>query len=189
MIKQILTSVMILICAVVSAQSVEQFNVNPAKSTVNWSGKKIVGGLTEGTILVEKGKLTFTKQKLSAGEIVMNTKSIASEKAAAKLIDHLKNEDFFSVDKFPTASFVITSVSGNLIKGKMTIKGITNEISFTADVVYTKDAVSVKAQQIKVDRTKFDVKYRSGSIFSGLGDGAIDDDFILSINIVAEKAK
>jgi len=187
--RSILTSVMILICAVVCAQSVEQFTVNPSKSIVTWSGKKIVGGLTEGTILIEKGKLTFAKQKLTGGEIVMNTKSISSEKASSRLIDHLKNDDFFAVDKFPTATFVITNVSGNIVKGKMTIKGITHELSFPADVTYSKDEVIAKALQVKVDRTKYDVKYRSGSIFSGLGDGAIDDNFILNITIVADRAK
>lgn len=189
MIKNFLTALLVFVCAIASAQNVEQFIINPSKSTVNWSGKKIVGGLTEGTILIESGKLNFNKQKLNTGEIIMNTKSISSEKSSSRLIDHLKNEDFFNVDKFPTASFAITSVSGNVIKGKMTIKGITHELSFPATVTYSNNTVTARAAQVKVDRTKFDVKYRSGSIFSGLGDGAIEDDFILDINIVAEKAK
>lgn len=187
MIKNLFTVLLLLVCTLASAQSVEQFTINTTKSTVKWSGKKIVGGLTEGTIAIERGKLNFNKQKLVSGEIIMNTKTISSEKAPVRLIDHLKNEDFFSVEKFPTASFVITNVSGNLMKGKMTIKGITHDLSFPVDITYTKDAVIAKALQVKVNRTKFDVKYKSGSIFSGLGDGAIEDDFILHINLVAEK--
>ncbi|MCI0920004.1 YceI family protein [Sphingobacterium rhinopitheci] len=187
MIRNLLTVLLLFIGTVVFAQNTEQFKINTAKSTVKWSGKKIVGGLTEGTIALERGKLNFSKQQLVSGEIVMNTKSISSDKAPAKLIQHLKNDDFFAVDKFPTASFVITSVSGNLVKGKMTIKGITHDLSFPADITYTKDAVIAKALEVKVNRTKYDVTYKSGSIFSGLGDGAIEDDFILHINLIGEK--
>lgn len=185
----IFTILLFLVYTAVSAQSIARFNINTTKSTVYWSGKKLVGGLTEGTIRIDKGTLNFNKQQLTTGEIVMNTKSIASDKASARLIAHLKNDDFFAVDKFPTATFVITSVSGNLLNGKMTIKGITHDLSFPVDIVYTKDAVVAKALQVKVNRTKFDVRYRSGSIFSGLGDGAIDDDFILDITLIADKAQ
>jgi polyisoprenoid-binding protein YceI len=172
------------------AQKSETFVVNPTKSLVKWAGKKIVGGNTEGTILVSKGSLVFSNKQLKSGEIVMDAKSINSEKAPSRLVAHLKNEDFFDVEKFPTGTFVITSVKTEKttaqVSGKMTIKGITNDLSFPAEVTYGKDVVVAKAVGVKVNRTLFDVKYRSGSIFSGLGDGAIEDDFVLDITLVAE---
>ena len=173
------------------AQKAETFVVNPTKSIVKWAGKKIVGGNTEGTILVSKGSLVFSNKQLKSGEIVMDTKSINSEKASPRLVAHLKNEDFFDVQNFPTGTFVITSVKTEKataqVSGKMTIKGITKDLSFPAEVTYGKDVVVAKAVAVKVNRTLFDVKYRSGSIFSGLGDGAIEDDFVLDITLVAEK--
>lgn len=173
------------------AQKTETFVINPTKSLVKWAGKKIVGGNTEGTILVSQGSLNFANKQLKSGEIVMDTKSINSEKAPARLVAHLKNEDFFDVEKHPTATFVITSVktdkTTSQVSGKMTIKGITKDLSFPAEVTYGKEVVVAKAVGVKVNRTLFDVKYRSGSIFSGLGDGAIEDDFVLDITLVAEK--
>ncbi|NGM71997.1 YceI family protein [Sphingobacterium sp. SGL-16] len=172
------------------AQKSETFVVNPTKSLVKWAGKKIVGGNTEGTILVSKGSLVFSNKQLKSGEIVMDAKSINSEKAPSRLVAHLKNEDFFDVEKFPTGTFVITSVKTEKttaqVSGKMTIKGITKDLSFPAEITYGKDVVVAKATGVKVNRTLFDVKYRSGSIFSGLGDGAIEDDFVLDITLVAE---
>ncbi|MBD1428009.1 YceI family protein [Sphingobacterium litopenaei] len=172
------------------AQKSETFVVNPTKSLVKWAGKKIVGGNTEGTILVSKGSLVFSNKQLKFGEIVMDAKSINSEKAPSRLVAHLKNEDFFDVEKFPTGTFVITSVKTEKttaqVSGKMTIKGITKDLSFPAEITYGKDVVVAKATGVKVNRTLFDVKYRSGSIFSGLGDGAIEDDFVLDITLVAE---
>ena len=182
-----LTILMLLICSIALGQKTEIYKINTTKSIVKWAGKKIVGGNTEGSIQIANGTLHFVGQNLRTGEIVMDTKSIHSEKASPRLIAHLKNEDFFDVEKFPTAKFVITSVKGNQISGKMTIKGITKDLSFPAEITYSKNTVVAKATQVKVDRTKFDVKYRSGSIFSGLGDGAIEDYFVLDITLIAEK--
>ena len=169
------------------------FNVNPTKSIVKWRGKKIVGGDTEGTILISKGQFSVKSKNVETGEIHMDTKSITSEKAPARLVAHLKNEDFFDVEKFPVASFVITEVKGAAnnaqVTGKITIKGITETISFPTQFTIGKDVLVATAKDVKVNRTKFGVKYRSGSIFSGLGDGAIEDNFVLDITIVAEIAK
>lgn len=188
---RVLIAFFVLFHVVAYAQKAEKFVVNPTKSLVKWAGKKIVGGNTEGTILISKGSLSFANKQLKSGEIIMDTKSISSERASPRLIAHLKNEDFFDVEKFPIASFVITSVKADKtisqVSGKMTIKGITKDFSFPAEITYGKDVVVAKAAGVKVDRTLFDVKYRSGSIFSGLGDGAIEDNFVLDITLVAEK--
>lgn len=188
---KILLAVFVMFTVFAYAQKSETFVVNRSKSLVNWAGKKIVGGNTEGTILVSKGSLAFANKNLKSGEIVMDATSISSEKASQRLVAHLKNPDFFDVEKFPKASFTITSVKTDKnvaqISGKMTIKGITKDLTFPAEITYGKDVVIAKATGVKVNRTLYDVKYRSGSIFSGLGDGAIEDDFVLDITLVGEK--
>ena len=185
--RSLLLAVLFFIGFVSFAQKAETFTINPTKSIVKWSGKKIVGGNTEGTISISNGNLQFNAQKLAKGDIVMDTKSITSEKASPRLVEHLKNEDFFDVEKYPTATFKIESVKGNIVKGIMTIKGIAHSLSFPADITYSKDVVVAKANGIKVNRTLYNVKYKSGSIFSGLGDGAIEDNFVLDIILVSEK--
>lgn len=189
--RNILLALLTLFCVSTYAQKSENFVVNPSKSLVKWSGKKIVGGQTEGTILILKGSLGFANKQLKSGEIIIDAKSISSEKASARLVAHLKNEDFFDVEKHPTASFIFNDVkvdkANAVISGKMTLKGITKELSFPAVITYSKDVVVAKAIGVKVNRTLYDVKYRSGSVFSGLGDGAIEDDFVLDITLVAEK--
>jgi polyisoprenoid-binding protein YceI len=82
-----------------------------------------------------------------------------------KLISVLKSETFFNADKFPKANFVISSAtktSGNQydIKGKLTIKGITNDVSFPATVAVNGKKLTANAK-ITVDRTKYDIKFRS----------------------------
>ncbi len=76
--RNILLAFCILFTVFAYAQKTETFHVNPSKSLVKWAGKKIVGGNTEGTILVAKGSLDFANKQLKSGEIVMDATTIAS---------------------------------------------------------------------------------------------------------------
>src|SRR5690606_24220128 len=105
--------------------------------------------------------------------------------------NHLKNEDFFDAPKFPEATFDIAKVSGSgndlSVTGRLTIKGITKSVTFPAVVHQSGNTVHATAKGVKIDRTQFDIKYRSGNFFSGLGDRAISDEFQLDIELVAAK--
>lgn len=189
--SKILAVCLVFIASLAFAQKNANFKIDPSRSIVKWAGKKIVGGQTEGTITVASGWLELASNQLKGAEIIMDTKSIQSDKAPKRLIDHLKNEDFFDVEKFPTAKFVVEKVQQvkgqSMVSGRITIKGITKAISFPAEITKGKDLVVAKASNVKVDRTQFGVQYKSGSIFSGLGDGAIEDNFILDITLTAVK--
>ena len=94
-----------------------------------------------------------------------------------KLEGHLKSDDFFGVEKYPTATLKFTkvkSVSKNAYKvtGDITIKGKTESITFDLSVYGNKANAA-----LKIDRTKFDVRYGSTSFFDGLKDKAIYDEF------------
>ena len=111
-----------------------------------------------------------------------------------KLVGHLKNEDFFAVDKNPTATFVISSVkamkadaNGNnaQVTGNLTIKGKTNPVTFPAKVG-VKDGVASASGIATIDRTKYDVKYGS-TLFGAAADKAIEDNFTLSFNVIGKQ--
>lgn len=163
-------------------------NINTDKSTIKWTGKKI-GGSHDGFIKISKGTLTLKNDKISSGEFTIDMASITNtdlkdEGYNQKLVGHLKSDDFFGVSSFPTASFKITKatpfVNGKAtVTGKITIKGITETISF--DVV---KKGSTYTGTMEVDRSKFNVKYGSTSFFDSLGDKAINDIFILDIKLV-----
>jgi polyisoprenoid-binding protein YceI len=90
---------------------------------------------------------------------------------------------FFGVANHPTAKLVITKVEpGNngayMITGDFTIKGVTVPSSFELSA----DDNSATAS-IKLDRTKYGLKYGSGSFFDNLGDKAINDDFDVNVNL------
>jgi polyisoprenoid-binding protein YceI len=140
------------------------------------------------------GELMIDNGKLSGGRFEIDFKSITvldlkDEEMNKKLTGHLKSEDFFSADKHPVGAFEITGVTENgsnyTIKGNMTIKGITKEISFPANLKVENNKATAEAS-IELDRTEWDIKYGSGKFFENLGDKMIYDKFNLTIKLSAE---
>jgi polyisoprenoid-binding protein YceI len=166
--------------------------VDIVKSSVKWLGKKAVGEHF-GTILIKEGTLDNTNGKVTGGKVIIDMQSIVVtdiEDAAnnGKLVTHLKSDDFFGVATFPTAELVITKVvskgNSHTFSGNITIKGITNPACFTA--ISENDGKStVYKGTLTIDRSKFNVKYRSKSFFEDLGDKFIYDEFTLDFILVA----
>ncbi len=152
------------------------------KSKVIWKGYKVTGS-HEGTIAIKSGFLNFEADKLTGGEFVIdmttiNTTDLEGE-YKGKLDGHLKSDDFFGVAAHPTAKLVFAKVkaagkNAYKVTGDLTIKGKTNSITFEISVYGNKATAT-----LKVDRTKYDVKYGSTSFFDGLKDKAIYDEFDL----------
>jgi polyisoprenoid-binding protein YceI len=166
----------------------QKLSVDTQKSTINWIGKKI-GGQHEGFIKILKGTFELKNGKMVTGEFVvdMNTISCSDIKDAGyneKLVGHLKSDDFFGVEIFPTAILTITKASKfskgkSTVTGTISIKGKTQPISF----VLNKTGNTYSAN-LAIDRSKFDVRYGSTSFFDSLGDKAIDDIFTLDVKLV-----
>ena len=170
--------------------------VNQNSSTVKWTGSKASGSQHSGTINISRGKLVFDHGRLVGGEMIIDMNSIKntdikSQKKSQRLVDHLKNEDFFFVEKHPTAILKIISAASmpdNLYKvaADLTIKGITNRITFATHLTVKKDSFRATAN-IKIDRTKWDIKYGSGSFFKDLGDRMILDEIEFDIFLLSVK--
>lgn len=165
------------------------FKVDTEKSTINWSAKKVGGGHT-GTVKISDGRLVYSGKTLKGGSFLIDMSSITSDNA--RVTNHLKSDDFFSSVKNPTSKFEIIKVSAAgkdrvSINGNLSIKGITHPLTFQATVKQQKDAVVAIAHGIRIDRTKYDIKFRSKTFFGDIGDKAIDDEFELNINLIAKK--
>ena len=180
--------------AMATKPHVDHVRVNTENSTVKWKGSKISSS-HEGTVNILKGNLNIDHGTLVAGQFSIDMQSLAttdmSEEYNKKLDGHLKNEDFFNVSEFPTASITITNAvrgSGNSYKiiANLTIKGITHPISFAADVSVNGKNFLATAK-IKIDRTKWDIKYNSGNYFKDLGDKLILDEIEFDIFLLSVK--
>jgi polyisoprenoid-binding protein YceI len=171
------------------------YKLDKSNSTVNWNGKKVTGE-HYGTIDLKSGNLVVQNNTIESGTFTMDMTTIVSEDLTnesmnKKLVGHLKSDDFFSVDKFPASTFVIKEVkhkSGktHAITGDLTIKGITHSLTFDTEIVIDGDKLRAKGK-MEVDRTLYDIKFRSGRFFADLGDNLIYDTFTLDFDVVASK--
>lgn len=171
---------------------VEKMDIDPTQSKLEWTGKKL-GGEHYGEIRLSSGHLTFTKSKLSGGSFEMDMASITcaditDEKSNKRLVDHLKSEDFFSVTRFPTSSFIITKVEPKsateyIVLGDLTIKGKANPITFTAKLNTVNNQTIAEATLV-FDRSKYEVKFGSQSFFENLGDKLVYDEVDMNVKLV-----
>jgi polyisoprenoid-binding protein YceI len=163
-----------------------KLTADTAKTKLVWIGEKVTGQHT-GTIKLQSGWLSLKDNKIVSGEFDINMASIKDAENNARLEGHIKSDDFFGVEKFPLAKLVITGSTpfdkGNaVVKGNLTIKGVTNPIEFKA-ATQKKDDGTWFFANIVVDRTKYNIRYGSGSFFENLGDKTIYDDFNLKVNL------
>ena len=156
--------------------------IDPKKSTIKWEGKKITGKHS-GDIQFKSGNVDIKDGNLVGGSFVVNMTTInvldLTGDYKEKLEGHLNSDDFFGVATYPEALFTITNVDGNKVVGDLTIKGHTEKKAF----VLIKKGNTIVGD-VKIDRTKFDIKYGSSSFFDNLKDRAIDNEFDLSLKIV-----
>ncbi|RBQ07962.1 YceI family protein [Pedobacter miscanthi] len=170
-----------------------KFEILSAQSNINWTGKKVTGA-HNGTIAVKSGSLTLNDGKLNSGKFIIDTTSIiildvTDPATNAQFAGHLFSEDFFATEQFPQATFSITAVDetsegSTLITGDLTIKGITHPVTFAADVAVDENKLTASGK-IFVDRTKYNMKFRSGNFFTNLGDTLIYNEFELDVNLTA----
>jgi polyisoprenoid-binding protein YceI len=162
----------------------DKMAADTSQTTLLWLGEK-VAGQHNGTLKLQSGWLSYKDSKIVSAEFIIDMATIKEATGNARLEGHLKSDDFFSVAKFPTAKLVITGSTSfekgtGVVSGTLTIKGITNPIEFKS-TLQKKDEGLWFYSNIVVDRTKYDVKYGSGSFFDNLGDKVIYDEFKLKV--------
>lgn len=160
--------------------------INAQKSNIHWIGKKVTGQ-HDGTISFKEGALIFKGNKLAGGKFTVDMTTINTTDLKGgtkdKLDGHLKSDDFFGTEKFPTASLAFKTIATKdknnyTVTADLTIKGITNPITFDINV-----NGKVATTKLIVNRAKYDIKYGSGSFFDNLGDKTIYDDFELDVTL------
>lgn len=167
------------------------FYLDKENSMLNWKAKKVTGEHF-GTIALTNGKFSFSNGQLTGGVAYADLTSIVvkdiKDKAMnTKLTGHLNSKDFFHTKEFPTATLKIDGSTDEAIAfGSLTIKDITHPIEFPFEVIENEGILTLSGSML-VDRTMYDIRYRSGKFFEDLGDKTIYDDFELSFIAVSLK--
>lgn len=171
---------------------------------LKWRGfKTYVASEHYGTIGVQSGTFAVADGQIVGGSFTIDMTSISNEDIEDEgkrgyLVGHLNSPDFFYVDSFPTAVFEIVEVmtsaadaSEVLVRGNLTIRGITNSIEFPANVTLEEGSLTLNAPTFAIDRTKWNVKFHDSedaTIAETLKEDLIDHSIELTINVSATNA-
>ena len=186
LLKVALAFVIVLTTVAFTANSLEKKEIDVKNSEVTWRGEKVTGFHT-GTVELKEGHFTLEDGELKGGEFIMDMKSInvtdLEGENKGKLEGHLKSDDFFGVETYPTAKLVITSAAKKSdgtygVVADLTIKEETHPVTF--DLAWNENSAST---ELTIDRSKYNVRYGSGSFFDNLGDKTIYDNFDLKVDL------
>ena len=173
----------------------DTLQVDLENSQINWIGRKVTGEHS-GTLKLSEGWIVMEKNTVLGGKFVFDMASITntdieSPEWKQKLEDHLKSEDFFHTDSFPQAIleikglqlvFIENSKNSEQILADLTIRGITHEIKFPFELTQSQNNFTAKGS-VDIDRTLYNINYKSGKFFDELGDKLIYDNFTVQFKV------
>lgn len=170
--------------------------LDPKASVVSWVGKKVTGQ-HNGSVRIRSGEALLKDGAFVGGTFEVDLSTIAVEDIKdegdnQKLTNHLKSEDFFAANLFPTATFTVTSATpiqgasagapNYNVTGDLAIKGIKRSVTFPA-VITIENGMAKASAKFELDRTEWNVRYGSGKFFENLGDRLIYDNFEVALDV------
>jgi polyisoprenoid-binding protein YceI len=165
--QKFLITIIMLAGITAAAQHQKTYQLDTQKSIINWTGSySFLMSEHKGTVQFKKGELFTTNGNISGGAFTIDMKSISNEEFLSGVgpVAHIRNEDFFNVEKYPEARLVITSVeffprdNRHKMLADLTIKGITKPIEFWPEVDEVRSKMTV---QFKIDRTRWGITYNN----------------------------
>lgn len=172
------------------------YTIATDKSMAQWEGNKsLIDWKDTGTLAVKSGSFTIANGTITAGSVVFDMQSLdaltTGKKSGEDMLEkHLKSPDFFDVEKYPTAEFKMKeSATGAtpgryVVKGDLTIKGVTNPVELPVTVSVEDKTLTVDST-ITLDRTKWNIRYGSDKFFDNLANNVISDNFTVISKFVA----
>ena len=165
-----------------SSTTFSQGKVNVEKSSFGWKAFKKIGSNHHGTIQLKSHTIDFKDGKIKSAKLVIDMNSIdvtdLQGKWKSKFLNHMKNEDFFNVPKFPTSTIEFKEIGKHFV-GNLTIMGKTHPVK-----IKFKKKKSTYRGKFSFDRTKYGVIYNSDNFFKNLaGDRIINNDVHINFSL------
>lgn len=179
------------------------YKIDLESSRLRWLGRNIANNHT-GTLAFKEGRFAFEagSPKIEECEVMVDMSSMVcedlkDEKMAGMLIGHLKNDDFFKVDEFPTSTGKLIKVERvqssdgsdeNIeFEVELDIRGHKSVYTSRAAAVFTEGGKKLSLQGVlRFDRSAHGSRYGSKSFFQALGghlvNNLIEIDYTINAN-------
>lgn len=165
----------------------ESYKVDVEASNLKWTGYHLAKSYEHnGNVQLKSGSLEVLDGKVTGGSFIIDMTTITNNDVEGskneKLVNHLKSDDFFNADKFPEAKLIINKVEGSKATGEVTIRNITEPISFEIEVDEVTDSKIVASASFNIDRSKHEVAYGWT-----IDNAMLSNEFKIEVKIVATK--
>ncbi|MEA5406100.1 YceI family protein [Arcicella sp. DC2W] len=188
-----------LLLSYLSGFAQQKFDLSISESQVFWKGTPAFGfGGHEGTLKFSAGNIIVANNgKIQGGSFIIDMNSIKNTyqkdlKGQRNLEEHLKADDFFAVNKYPQANFVIVKVQPSsqpnnyTVTGNFIMRGISNQIVFTAYINHDKNNIFAKAN-LNIYRSRWGITYKTPNFISTIKDDLISDEIPIKLDLVFKK--
>lgn len=149
-------------------QNSSRESIEANRITANYTGYGPAGKVENGSVSVSNSSLVKVGNRFE-GSVVFDMNTITSAPVKDMLIRHLKSADFFDVEKYPTTTFDITSSTDTEIKGNLTMKGFTKQV--TLPVKYD-STTGVYSSTVRVNMEDYGIKQ-----------AFTDNEFVLTVSV------
>ncbi|MEL7148857.1 MAG: YceI family protein, partial [Bacteroidota bacterium] len=133
-----------------------QQSINTDESKVSFEVSNMRFNTVEGTFSGMTGTIQFDPTDLSTASMDVCVDASSVDTDNKKRDEHLRKDDFFDVEKYPTICFKSSSVtktsSGYEVRGMLTMHGISKEVSIP--FTFTEDTMS---GNLSIERTDYKV--------------------------------
>ncbi len=155
-----------------------EYTLDASHTNVQFSVKHLGVSFTKGRFNDVSGSFTFDPAQMKKNQVSVTIQSASVDSNSAKRDLHLRGEDFFDVEKYPTITFVSTGFkkAGKdkdqyLISGKVTLRGVTKKVVAKAKFVGKANDPWQKGKHrvgfecsFVVKRSEFGMNYMPGGI-------------------------
>ncbi len=171
-------------------KGVATLNVDGTASKLMWKGDMLGLYSHEGLITISNGSLNVKDGAITGGTFTIDMNTITptdngydAEHKKEDLVGHLSGNDFFDVANNPTATFAISSITGNTGKGTLTVRGISNEETIENVVIAAEGTDAVKVTgTVKFDRKKYNVNFDMP-----VKDKVLSNEIVMNVELIAKK--
>ncbi|MEQ9091009.1 MAG: YceI family protein [Balneola sp.] len=156
-----------------AAQEIVQRPIDIKRSEVKWKGTKMRGlGKHEGIISIKSGYFETKDGEFYGGKIVFDMNSISVTDIPKRepiprrrLNNHLKSDDFFGVEKYPEAEFLIVKVlekekQNITVEGELSIRDVKDRITVLLEISQDNSEIRSISSKLEFDRFNWNIGYK-----------------------------
>jgi polyisoprenoid-binding protein YceI len=194
--KRIVVSFLLILLAATFALSQQTYVVDPAHTNVGFSAKHLVISTVSGRFKDFTGTIVYDEKNIANSSVTGTINSGSIDTGNQDRDNHLKSADFFDAEKYPEITFKSTKVEksgdGAKVTGQLTIRGVTKEVTFPANVIGPIDApggskkIGISAGPLTINRQDYGISWSKKMDSGGL---VVSDEIKIQIDAEAAAKK